>query len=155
MSYKAPPDRGSVLGNLLGLVGDTVTVWEVPLEGGRGYFPVGLKTESGPVAPLMFPLFPPSLLLLFWGPFWGISINPHGFDWIPTSWGLFHSSLQGPEPNPIIALCLPQTGSSPASIPRDTWCTFHKLGWLPYPVKLQQVSGSHLLEKKKKKLGTI
>lgn len=123
-------------------------MWEAPLEGGHGYFPVGLKTESGPAAPLMFPFFFPFSTFTFLGALLG---DLWGFDWIPTSWGLFHSSLQGPGPNPIIALCLPQTGSSPASIPRDTWCTFHKLSRLPYPVKLQQVSGSHLLEKKKKK----
>lgn len=137
-----------ILEDLLGWAGDAVTVWEAPLEGGRSYFPVGLKTEPGPAAPLLFSFFS-SPTFTFLGGLLGVI---WGFDWIPTSRGLFCSSLQGPGPNPIIALCLSQTRLGPASNPRGTWCTFHKLRWLPYPVKLQQVSGSHLFKKRKEKI---
>lgn len=48
-----------ILGNLLGMVGDAVTVWAALLEGrgGCGHFPLGLRTEPGPAAPLMFSFF--------------------------------------------------------------------------------------------------
>lgn len=90
-------------------------------ERGHGYFPVGLKTEPGPAAPLRFSFFS-SPTFTFLGGLLGVM---WGFDWIPTSRGLFCSSLQGPGPRPIIALCLSQTRLGPASIPRGTWCTFH------------------------------
>jgi len=96
VGYKTPPDGAVILGDLLGLVGDAVTVWEALLEGGCGYFPVGLKTEPGPAAPLVFSFFS-SPTFTFLGAPLGVL---WGFDWIPTAWGLFCSSCRALDPIP-------------------------------------------------------
>lgn len=105
VGYRSPPDRGSDSREPSGngrrcshRVGGTP-------RGARGAWslPVGLKTEPGPAAPLMFSFFSSPTFYFPGGPSRGVS---WGFDWIPTSRGLFHSSPQGRGPNPIGALCL-------------------------------------------------
>lgn len=100
-----PPDWGMILGYLLRLAGDVVTVGGFPWRGReRGYLQVGLETETGPCSPLnVVFLFLFSHFLLLWGcllGFWGAltrflhpgacSIHPSG----------------ALDPTPITSLCL-------------------------------------------------
>lgn len=70
---------------------------------------------------------------------------------IPASWGLLHPShwVLGPYPHhsPVSS----QTGSGPASIPRGTWCTFHKLSWFPLPLETPAGLWKPFVKKKKEK----